>query len=251
MLIFSEKQVKQALQDASSSIKDALYSPQTSESLKRIYSRYNVDEETGRKVTADIGLVLVGLVPVKKFISAIQEDTGLDKEKAKNIAHDVREEIFAPVADELAQIQVGAQRKWEEAERQPTTDNRQQTTDNPQQTTDNKQPATDNQQATSGQPNEEKPGPDDESVIREHTDGEESSPEADTPTNENKSETQESQKKPSEKNPPSGTPPENLPTENTDKKEGEGEKKNDSESSKNAPFRSAPTDDTVDLRNNN
>ncbi|MEX0878054.1 MAG: hypothetical protein WDZ40_04375 [Candidatus Spechtbacterales bacterium] len=91
-----------------------------------IYSRYGI---TNQKIscTQIVGHVLVGLIPIKRFIQALQEDAGLDESTAKNIAHDVRAEIFAPVARELAAMQEQAIKNWQELHASQETSNPQNT----------------------------------------------------------------------------------------------------------------------------
>ncbi|MDX1608133.1 MAG: hypothetical protein R3251_02905, partial [Candidatus Spechtbacterales bacterium] len=60
------------------------------------------------------GYVLVGLIPIKRFIQALQEEAGLNETTAKNVAHDIRAEIFAPVAQDLSAIQEKAEKNWEQ-----------------------------------------------------------------------------------------------------------------------------------------
>ncbi|MDX1535315.1 MAG: hypothetical protein R3346_00945 [Candidatus Spechtbacterales bacterium] len=115
MPIFTKQQYYSAYDKSPSTIKDLLFAEETSQNIEKIVSRQNVENKT-LEIAADIGYVLVGLIPVKKFPQALQEDAGLNEQTAKNIAHDVRAQIFAGVAQELAGMQSKAEEAFKNAD---------------------------------------------------------------------------------------------------------------------------------------
>lgn len=110
----SLQQFNNAMNKIPSSIADLGFSEETSKNIQNISSRHNADSSSS-DIAAVTGYTLVGLVPIKRFIQALQEDARLDEKTAKNVAHDVRAEIFAPVAKELAAMQEQAETEWEKA----------------------------------------------------------------------------------------------------------------------------------------
>lgn len=115
---YTKSQYNSAYNEAPKPIKDAMFADETANSIKKIAARYNVPDK-GFDIAADVGYALVGLVPVKKFPKILEEDAGLDAKTAKNVAHDIRAEIFAPVAQELAAMQEEAEKNYEEALKNP------------------------------------------------------------------------------------------------------------------------------------
>ena len=101
---FTQEQYIQAYESVPQEVRDIAVSAQTAEKMGLIYARHEVAEQAF-DISATIGYTLVGLVPIKNFIQALQEDAGLDAETAKHIAYDVRSQIFAPIAEQLAALQ--------------------------------------------------------------------------------------------------------------------------------------------------
>ena len=98
-----------ALHSPNEKLEEMMLSGGTSDMIVRISVRHNTATKIVN-IAAVVGYVLLGLTPIKEFIPALQEEAGLDAETAKRVAYDIRAEIFAPVARELAAIQPGAVR---------------------------------------------------------------------------------------------------------------------------------------------
>ena len=117
MFNFTQEQYIQAFNNASDNIQEVLLSEHTSDALKNSVQRHNIEEDKILSVSALVGYTLVGLAPVKNLIAILREDAGLDEETAKNLAYELREQIFAPVAKELSGMQETAERNWQESQR--------------------------------------------------------------------------------------------------------------------------------------
>jgi len=104
MLNFSEEQYKQALKAVPENVLGVFFAESTASHIKTIVARHDVDDRAFN-ISAVIGYTLMGLIPIKNFIQALQEDAELDAENAKRIALDIRSQIFAPVAEQLAALQ--------------------------------------------------------------------------------------------------------------------------------------------------
>ncbi|MEX2144985.1 MAG: hypothetical protein WD712_01195 [Candidatus Spechtbacterales bacterium] len=115
MLNFAREEYLQAFNEIPEGVNDMLLSENTAEAVENLTQRYNVEADKIFDVSAIIGYAMVGLVPIKRFIDALQSEAGLDAETARNVAHDVRAEIFAPVAKELADMQEKAEENWQKA----------------------------------------------------------------------------------------------------------------------------------------
>lgn len=111
---FSKEKLDNAINSVPEVLKDALFSAETSDKMEKILNRHNATDQA-MDVSAVIGYTLAGLIPVKKFITELKNTAGLDESTAKNIAHDVRSQILAPVAQELAALQEQAEKNYDAA----------------------------------------------------------------------------------------------------------------------------------------
>ena len=85
-------------------LQEAIFSSENSEQLDAICQRYGVAENQIPETAKLIGRVLLGVLPPEDFPAALEKETGLKKETAKQITHEINRFIFAPVKDYLAQI---------------------------------------------------------------------------------------------------------------------------------------------------
>ncbi|OGZ63049.1 MAG: hypothetical protein A3H51_01010 [Candidatus Spechtbacteria bacterium RIFCSPLOWO2_02_FULL_38_8] len=103
----------QAFDQTPKELKDVLFADYTSEAIKNSAHRYNAEDKL-LDISATIGYILVGLIPVKNMIQVIQEEADLDMNTAKSIAYEIREQLFGPIVEILAKIQESAQKNWQE-----------------------------------------------------------------------------------------------------------------------------------------
>jgi hypothetical protein len=82
----------QAYNETPKDIKDVLFADYTSSAIKNAVHRNN-KEDNILDISATVGYILVGLIPVKNIIQVLQEIADLDESTAKNIAYEVREQI--------------------------------------------------------------------------------------------------------------------------------------------------------------
>lgn len=117
MISFNREKFEEAYKKAPEAVREISISAKTMEKLQLIYARHEVEKQAFY-ISSVIGYALVGLLPIKKFIPALQEDAGLDPEIAKRVAYDVRAQIFSHVAQDLAKLQFKAnlESEAEEAE---------------------------------------------------------------------------------------------------------------------------------------
>lgn len=112
MLNFTLEQYTEAFDKTSPKLKDVLFAEKTSTAITTIINRHNA-EDNSLDVSAIIGYILVGLLPVKEMIEILQEEADLDQKTARNVAYEIREQIFGPIAQDLANIQGAAQLNWQ------------------------------------------------------------------------------------------------------------------------------------------
>jgi hypothetical protein len=96
------EQYIEARDAAPHSIQELLWDQATWDALATISTRHNAPAGLVADVVA---LALVGFVSIKNFMESLQDHTNIDPNTAQRLAYDIRREIFAPVAHELAEMQ--------------------------------------------------------------------------------------------------------------------------------------------------
>jgi hypothetical protein len=104
------EQYKKAFEHAPQEIQEMLLAEDNNlaSTIIAIKARHNISDDKHGGIARVLGLMLVGILPIKELISNLQQEAGFDAETAKRVAYDIRREIFAPVAHELAEMQRGS-----------------------------------------------------------------------------------------------------------------------------------------------
>lgn len=100
---YTREQVWKQYRELPRGLQDAIWSEKTSDVLYEISLKYNFSDRSGAfaKIT---GRILLGLIPIQKFRSTLQEELELDEQTARNIAYEVRDSVFSTVAEELRNL---------------------------------------------------------------------------------------------------------------------------------------------------
>ena len=109
MILITLENIQIAEKNMLPALKQALYAEQTQTTLERIAQTHQVSEFD---LAANVGYVLLGLVPVVEFAPELQVSCNTSQEQALAVVVDVRTHIFAPVAKELASIQEIAKKNY-------------------------------------------------------------------------------------------------------------------------------------------
>ena len=97
VLIQKYKELPQDLQDS-------IFSEKTSDSIRSISTNYKLEIKKMGILADEIGLVLLGVLHPKDFITSLSEKLEIDRETAKQIASDVNQQIFQKVRVSLRKI---------------------------------------------------------------------------------------------------------------------------------------------------
>lgn len=87
-----------------SELKDAIFSEEVAEKIQEIGGKYELYIDKIGELGNESGRVMLGLTHPKDFIKNLSERLGVDMEKAKEIAKDVNEQIFAKVRESLKKL---------------------------------------------------------------------------------------------------------------------------------------------------
>jgi hypothetical protein len=109
--IFSKDNYKDAFAKAPTALQYASVSMNTAEKIFDIGQKNGTPEKTGF-IAATVGYTLCGLLPIRLLIEALRDELGVQDQLAQNIAQDIRREILAPVAHDLAAMQPQAEKNY-------------------------------------------------------------------------------------------------------------------------------------------
>lgn len=104
MQIIPQEQVIKRFQLLPDALKDAIFSVRTVDAILKHCALRSVAEDQIHLVGALTSDVLLGYLPPENFSTEIQKETGMEREKALQIAHDLDREIFSEVRLELKKL---------------------------------------------------------------------------------------------------------------------------------------------------
>lgn len=99
---YSEEELNKIYQGLPKPLQDALDNEETTEQLKRISERYDINKAP--LFSTLVGRVLMGVLHPDDLPKIFGAELGLRQEVIKNINHEVRRFILAPVKNELSEL---------------------------------------------------------------------------------------------------------------------------------------------------
>jgi len=102
---FTQEQYLQAFNSTPDDVKEMLLAEHTSAIISSATQRYGVETDKILSISAIIGYIMVGLVPVKNLIPLLREEIGLDEKTSKDLAYELREQVFSHIASVLSEMQ--------------------------------------------------------------------------------------------------------------------------------------------------
>lgn len=85
-------------------LKDAIFSEEVTEKIMNISNKYGLYVDEMGELGNEIGRVMLGITHPKDFIRNLMSRLEVDAEKARAIAKDVNEQIFAKVKESLKKL---------------------------------------------------------------------------------------------------------------------------------------------------
>lgn len=103
MQTYTQEQLDELYDNMPESLHDVMWDEKTTGVILDIERRYMLESKNGLlgKIT---GRVLMGALPIQKFRATIQEELQIPEEQAREIATEIRDTIFAPVAEDLRKV---------------------------------------------------------------------------------------------------------------------------------------------------
>ena len=105
------------------SLKQAIVSEDTAEAIWNICKICNIKEENVPKIAGEVGNVLMGLLPPKRFKDRIKSVLSLDDDTAKKLDVYISHYVFDPLKDELGQLYETKQEENTQAQEKPLNSN--------------------------------------------------------------------------------------------------------------------------------
>ncbi len=99
-----QKDILEIYADLPDDLQRALFAPETANAIRAVGKKYELTLDKVGVLAGETGNVMMGITPTSEFIKNISEKVGVDKEKARMIAEDINQQIFAPVRESLKKV---------------------------------------------------------------------------------------------------------------------------------------------------
>ncbi len=104
MKTYTDQQIAQMYDNLPEDLKDAIFSVEMSSVVEKIGRENQLNIEQIGDLANETGMVMLGVTHPDEFITNLAERLGVEKEKARAIAHEINDQIFKPVRDSLRKI---------------------------------------------------------------------------------------------------------------------------------------------------
>ena len=118
MIQITEHKIIEAHAAAPIAIREWMASTQVASQIEQIAQRSGV-AELAPSLAAITGYVLIGIIPVRALASSIATEAPLSPEQTSRLAQEIRRQILAPVAHDLAALQPQAEQNYAQPQTQP------------------------------------------------------------------------------------------------------------------------------------
>jgi hypothetical protein len=98
---YTKEQLEQQFATAPEMIRDALFSDETSNAVKKISDRHGLHVDQMGDLADEMGVVMLGLEPAKDFVKNIQDRLRLSASEAEQISMEVSKEVFVKLREAM------------------------------------------------------------------------------------------------------------------------------------------------------
>ncbi|MCK5285675.1 MAG: hypothetical protein KAJ58_00395 [Candidatus Pacebacteria bacterium] len=102
--MFAFKQLEEKFLSIPEDIREAISSNKVNERLLILANEYKLQFDEAEELTKEIGYIMLGLKPRTNFVKNVQTVTELNSEKAKKLAEEINNTIFADIRESLRKI---------------------------------------------------------------------------------------------------------------------------------------------------
>lgn len=102
---FTTTQIRERFESLPDDMKAVISSSDTASLIQTIGTQYGLRIDAIGALVEYSGLIMLGLIKSEEFVDALVRETGVDREKAANMALDVDTQVFSQVRNSLRQAQ--------------------------------------------------------------------------------------------------------------------------------------------------
>lgn len=103
---YTPEQIKAIYKNLPDDLKEAIFSVDTSDALKKIGDKYKLTIDKMGEMADETGLLMLGITRTRDFISNLTDRLGVEKNVAREIAQDINVEVFSKVRESLKSVHV-------------------------------------------------------------------------------------------------------------------------------------------------
>jgi len=100
----TSEQIKERFEKLPKEMREAIFSVDSSEAIQAIGKKYKLAVDKIGELADEIGLVTIGATPSHNFVSNLSRRLGVDREKARKIAQEINEQVFAKIREKLKKL---------------------------------------------------------------------------------------------------------------------------------------------------
>ena len=102
---YSRQQLQEIYLTLPQDLKEAIFSVENAEKIYQIAQKHQVPKEKISQLASVIGHILLSVLAMEKFISSLELNLDIERDKAQKIADEIKQELFQPVINSLTKIQ--------------------------------------------------------------------------------------------------------------------------------------------------
>lgn len=99
-----QNNLKQKFKGLPADLQDAIFDIDNAAVIEAVAKKYGLNVERAGELADEVGLLMVGAIHPKNFISNLNRRLGTDPETTKKIAQEINEQIFLKVKESLRKI---------------------------------------------------------------------------------------------------------------------------------------------------
>ena len=98
---FTLEQIREAFLKAPDNIKSIMTSPDISASLESVGKKHSIRYDNIQKIIDTTALIVLGLLPISKFVEALEDELETDRETALKIASSIDSLVFEKIRNKV------------------------------------------------------------------------------------------------------------------------------------------------------
>ncbi|MBU1159584.1 MAG: hypothetical protein ABIJ28_04165 [Patescibacteria group bacterium] len=101
---YTEQQIIEMYEKLPEDLKDAIFSVESTKTLESLGKKYGLNIEQIGKLGNETGMLMIGITSPNEYVGNLAGRLNLDKQKARQIADEVNQQVFSKVRESLKKI---------------------------------------------------------------------------------------------------------------------------------------------------